>query len=360
MKLESRKYRVITSVFAVLIGLVSVGYAEEIRLSPQGYWEIKQASKTFNCPSNETLASFVREMKGKSVFSVEIEDASRVTEAGLTVLAELPIRELHITHGTFEGKCLGRFQELCVLQLWECTKLTDDGINAVAQIPTLVDLTIGGTPGITSVRFEKIAQMRQLRNLSLYLEQLEANWFLSSNLEKLSGLETLVIAGHFENDIFEAVSRFPNLKHLSVSQWTHVEPMMMFMTLEPEMPSSVDMLRTTVWDWEEIAKSLGKLRHLESLELIGGFTDNEENSFFPANFAKLKCLVISEMNVSKAFLDKMYENMPLLQVLNLPETLQNATILQKFMKRNPVLDICTSGKNAIKWAMEETTEEEME
>jgi len=34
--------------------------------------------------------------------------------------------------------------------------------------------------------------------------------------------------------------------------------------------------------------------------------------------------------------------------------------LQKFMKRNPVLDICTSGKNAIKWAMEEKTEEEME
>lgn len=365
MKSESSKYATIIASFVILLlGFRSVGYANEIQLSPQEYLQIKRATQTFYCPSDETLKEFVAKMKGKNVYQVEIKNGGRLTDAGMAVLAELPIRELRVYEGGFNGTCLGQFKELCILKLYDCD-LTDEGIATLKQIPELVDLLILRAPNITRAGFAKIAEMKQLRALGLNLRQLNESWFLFQNLEALSELETLSITGQFGREVFKSISNLSNLKNLQVAQWViqqretfYNSPQYFLTSIGNELPAAKD--RAVTWSWDDIAEPLGKLLHLERLEIVGEFVDDEAESFMPPNFFNIQFFTKDCVNVSGEFLEAMYDHMPEVGVLDLPTTLQNGKILQKFVERNPAIDICTSGKKAIEWVKEEEAREKIE
>lgn len=355
MKLEFRKYVSLICLVLTILGWPCVGSAKEIRLSPHEYWQISEAFKEFQYPSDETLKNFSRQMEGKNVFRVAINDASRITDVGMAALAKLPIKELDITQGTFNGKCLSLFRDLCILRLYGCTRLTDDGLAAIQQIPGLVDLTIYYAPQITPSGFAKIAEIKQLQKLDLCLDQLDDSWFLLQNLDDLSDLKTLSVTGRFGKDIFKAISHFPDLNSISVSQWVHKAGFLIFLIPGLELPKLTEALDVYVWDWQEIITPLGELQHLEHLEILGNIIINGgENRFFPPNFAKLKSFAVlsDTMEIPEIFLEKMYDAMPGLEALNLPVTPLTGKALLQFMERNPALDIGISGKRAIEYAKE--------
>jgi hypothetical protein len=257
--------------------------------------------------------------------AVSLTGNIRVTDAGLTVLREMPelkhlalkdcddltgafledvqafpdLCSLSITYSRFTFgdahlKAIRPLENLVHLELDETDGLTDRGLSQIAQLPRLEELDLGMCPRVTKTGIKHLAGMAKLRRLSLVfrwpgplgleqladaeeLTQLEVNGLVDApkiaSISRLSRLRVLYVHLVSDEDL-SALARMQNLVELAVFMPKDVTDRGVAAIVKMRRLRRV-LLEGAPAVSDEGIKHLQKLQHLREVDLFAmpGLTD---------------------------------------------------------------------------------------